>query len=456
MWRTLVWIDNDHATNTRGKFNDESDTNKAIRVMEGVVNLYGKNLSHLFLHRNFVGGRNRRLFDLVFQNLHQFVSLVLCGGNYIYEDCSTFEMPMLEELILWCVRHRGKQLFAQFDAPKLRRVFLTPLYDEFDDVTPDDPSLPWSQIAHLSIGIPSRISARGGYVSARYFFDLLPRLSCLTYLHIAGVALQKRSTAHPNPDLRLPHLKTLEIFDHRSLLLESPFLTSISTPSLETLDIFFAIAPAALNNFHKTLLPFFQRTPSLRRTRFVAYSDMGTLWGWRSLQQQPFLQLTGDGPFFAHLSHATREGDKKMAQFAKTRSISKKGWLDGELWTDRLIDRYIDEFPIISLPAAKAEVALGGSRCDSRGGEGTTSQADEDGNQSEGGDGGISDSEMDDDGAISLNSGVITEEMAELVFSAIDREHRENIRTILFPLLGDLRIPAHVERHVYVFLDHLQ
>jgi len=432
--------------------------------MEGIVKLYGKNLSHLFLGWDYVEGVTRRLFDLAFQNQHQLVNLVLYDAHCIFDYLNTFDMPMLEELFLWCRTPSNRRLpFVKFNAPKLRRVFLH-LPEACEDITPNSLSLPWSQITHLSFG--ARIGGVDRWVPAGNFFSFLTQLPRLTYLHITGVVLPKRGTNHVMSSLTLPHLKFLELFDHSlTFLLKSPFLAHISTPSLDTFDVCFSIASSPRGGWgedlREALVPFFQRTPSLRQIRIAAFSSHQALWG-QSRHDQHMLQLTGDGPYFARLSQATRVGRRhnNFARFAKTRKISTTGWIDGEVWTDGLVDRYINAFPITSLPSdpfvrsgSPGQEASGGPGYSTERGAGITAQGEEDG-RSEGEGGGASASEIHADLGLDVDDEG-TERFVDMFFRAQDQVHLEAIKATIFPLLGDSRIPDHIERHVYIFLGSL-
>jgi hypothetical protein len=422
----------------------EDSVKKATSVMEGVVKLYGQNLSHLYLGWDYVEPVTRRLFDLAFQNQRRLVSLVLYDGRRIFDYRNTFEAPMLEELFLWCQTPSGrKQPFVKFDAPMLKRVFLH-VPEACESITPNSISLPWKQITHLSFG--ARIGGVDRWVPSRNFFDFLSRTPCLTYLHITGVVLPKREATHIGLGLTLPHLKSMELFDHSlTFLLKSPFLTQVSTPSLETFDLLFSIASSPRGGWEEdlreVLVHFFVRTPSLRQVRVVIFSGHQALWG-QARHDQNMLQLTGAGPFFAYLSQAmsVAENDTNLAQFAITKKISKRGWIDGQVWTDRLIDRYINELPaVVSLPSIS-----NGSGHSTGEGVGLIGKDGEDMRASGGEDQRM---ETTDDGEI--------ERLVQMFFKAQDQAHLEAIKTAIFPMLGDSRIPDHIERHLYIFLGSL-
>ncbi|TEB39660.1 hypothetical protein FA13DRAFT_1723885, partial [Coprinellus micaceus] len=315
-----------------------------------------------------------------------------------------------KSLFLWCQTPSGrKQPFVKFDAPMLKRVFLH-VPEACESITPNSISLPWKQITHLSFG--ARIGGVDRWVPSRNFFDFLSRTPCLTYLHITGVVLPKREATHIGLGLTLPHLKSMELFDHSlTFLLKSPFLTQVSTPSLETFDLLFSIASSPRGGWEEdlreVLVHFFVRTPSLRQVR-VAMS--------------------------------VAENDTNLAQFAITKKISKRGWIDGQVWTDRLIDRYINELPaVVSLPSIS-----NGSGHSTGEGVGLIGKDGEDMRASGGEDQRM---ETTDDGEI--------ERLVQMFFKAQDQAHLEAIKTAIFPMLGDSRIPDHIERHLYIFLGSL-
>lgn len=418
------------------------DPGEGIVMLGGIVDLYRNRLTHLYVDCQYCADLNDELLDVMFSLQDQLVSLALVDGDCIYGYMDTFEMPMLEELFLLCqfgdYGARNKPAFVKFNAPKLKRVFLHCPEEEF---TTDNPSLPWHQINHLSVGSPC---TQGDVyiICAEDLFSLLTQTPALASLHLTCLFFKQEHgdeepwPARAQPIITHQQLKYLELFDSHLELLVPSFpddiclLPCISTPSLENLDLFFSIHPRKSEwhqPLHDALVPFFQRTPSLRHIRLVLVHSMGRQ-GLSHNSPASSLQFTGKTTCFAMLSRIITEdeGDNSFTELGKKRAAPMEGWLSQhDIWTDRLIDRYINQFPVDPSSIARDSLNPTGEHSREGSEQDTLDSGDKEGYRGRRGAG---------------------EHVEERHYNAKDRRTMKAV----FALLGDERIPSHIQRHVYL------
>lgn len=432
IWEHVVFIEHD------GYYDAGEEA-----ILQGVFELYGKHLTRVYLDWEYIEPINVDLFDLILDRQQQIVSFSIMNGDCFFSYRKTSNMPVLEELIL----SAGSNVYAsdgeliKFNAPRLTKVFL--YVPEFE-LTVNNPSLPWHQISHLSIGSPCT-AGTVDQVSAIHFLDLLPQLGRLTSLHLTEISLEHGDGVDPDDGesdtqsvITHQHLKYLELYDPYLSLVGATdnvcLPPRISTPSLEVFDLFFRMGRHAGSHgwsgtVHNVLISFFQRTPSLHQVRLVLMSDNAIGIG---RDCSSILQFTGKATFFTLLTQiiTEHEDDNRFVEFGKERKVPKKDWLGRyDIWTDKLIDRFIDQFPIISaksaLPMERSPLFLEGGgasdECD-RHNVGSDGEEEEDDSQSAHGD------------------------VEEHHYKAKDRRTLKAI----FASLGDARIPNHIQRHVYL------
>jgi len=332
----------------------------SIQRLEGILRLYGKNFSRARLDYD---SALEPLIDMVLQRQDQLVSLSLTSRR-IYDKIQHFRMPRLQTLLL-CRRAIENAFKAlDFDAPKLRKVFICAQAWVTAPVT--YPNLPWAQLTHLSFGVPyswKTTPEEVGYVTfASHFWHLLsvvPNLICLHLTDFRPIANQSDAEflaelSQPAPMLAtLPRLKALEIHDRdlRSLtrkpnIPKGTVLRFISAPTLETFDLVFS-THLSQDSLRDVLQPFLQRTPLLRRMRLVLCSSETFLSCCRPTSLRPILlHFVGDALFFASLVNQVAsegESDGGFVQHGRRIVAPSKDALEEDIWLDGLIDRYFSE-----------------------------------------------------------------------------------------------------------------
>jgi hypothetical protein len=330
-----------------------------IRRLEGILRLYGRNFSRARLDYEH---SLEPLIDIILQRQDQLVALSLTGRR-IYDKIQHFRMPHLEALLLCRRSISNATILIDFDAPKLRKVFICD--QGWTPASATYPNLPWAQLTHLSFGVPYgwKTTRQGGYATlAPPFWQLLAVVPNLTYLHLTEFKPVADQTdqeflaelSQPAPVLAtLPRLKVLEIHDKdlRSLtrkpsIPKSSVLRFISTPRLENFDLVFS-TQLSQEDFRDLLQPFLQRNPLLRRMRLVLCSSETFIGCHRPTSLRPILlKFVGDASFFANLvNQVSMEGEsgKDFIQHGRRVVAPRKEVLEDDIWLDRLIDRYFDE-----------------------------------------------------------------------------------------------------------------
>ncbi|KAF5315708.1 hypothetical protein D9611_005060 [Ephemerocybe angulata] len=293
------------------------DLDGYLRHFCEVAALYGAKLTHVQFNYNVDAGDDRmdQLFSTVLSyGDNRYASLKLVGDISRTPPLPVINLPSLQELYLRCPSSESPRNFTTFWVPILSRLTLYDSKAFYPHLR-----LPWGQLTHLSFGhlyTADFKSHNPTYdiraIRVRELLTILQRLCNLSHLHLTG-AIYRTSRSQPtlyqfhlSSPIPLLKLRVLEIHDKEAILMGtmySFFLSAISTPNLENLDLIVAGRRPSRNAYFPLDRPvqnfedFLRRAVRLRRLRvvLVPYDWTGV---YQEVWKECYLKMQGDANFF--------------------------------------------------------------------------------------------------------------------------------------------------------------